>query len=85
MTAKELARVIWPYINDDKRQRTVIAMSGPYIYSFSGPKMTDELFCQDAIHACFARLVEKHGLRKAFEMVNHALANEMLGTTGGKI
>lgn len=35
MTNKEFSHAVRPYVMDDRETRAVIAMSGPYIYSFS--------------------------------------------------
>lgn len=82
MTAKELARVIWPYINDEKRQRAVIAMDGGRVFTYIPEGMDCRLIAQNFVHAMMAILEGKMDTRKALEASISAIVAEALQTKG---
>ena len=84
MTAKELARAVWPYINDEKRQRAVIAMDEGRVFTYIPEGMDYRLIAQNFTHALMAILEGGMDTRKAMETAISALVAEALKMQGGR-
>lgn len=66
MTAKDLARAVWPYINDKKRQRAVIAMDEGRVFTYIPEGMDYRLIAQNFTHALMAILEGGDGYKEGY-------------------
>ena len=72
------------YINDEKRQRAVIAMDEGRVFTYIPEWMDCRLIAQNFVHAMMAILERKMDTRKAMETTISAIVTEAMKTQGGK-